>query len=85
MMIMKLDLVCLIVCCKETQDIGVDRKAEKSSQKNFKVAKDTEKLFIGSINPTWHKIFFGGLDMGGAETAPPLENTLLVLLWVQMT
>ena len=23
------------------------------------------------INPTWHKIFFGGLDMGGAVSAPP--------------
>ena len=27
------------------------------------------------INPTWHKIFFGGLDMGGAETAPPWKTT----------
>ena len=27
------------------------------------------------LNPTWHKIFFGGLDMGGgAETAPPWKT-----------
>ena len=23
------------------------------------------------INPTWHKIFFGGLDMGGGWYSPP--------------
>ena len=23
------------------------------------------------VNPTWHKIFFGGLDMGGGLIQPP--------------
>ena len=29
-----------------------------------------EKYFF-MVNPTWHKIFFSGLDMGGARGAPP--------------
>ena len=38
------------------------------------------------LNPTWHEIFFGRLDMrGGLEEPPPLENTFQVLLWVQIT
>ena len=24
-----------------------------------------------NINPTWHKLFFGGLDMGGGSRSPP--------------
>ena len=36
----------------------------------FILLKCLEKLSC-CINPTWHKLFFGGLDMGGARGAPP--------------
>ena len=30
-----------------------------------------KKVKLPSINPTWHKIFFGGLDMGVGLKEPP--------------
>ena len=31
----------------------------------------------GTFNPTWHKLFFGGLDMGGELEEPPPGNCTL--------
>ena len=42
----------------------------------------TNNLHKLKFNPAWHKIFFGGLDIGRGLKEPPLENTHL-FCWCQ--
>ena len=44
---------------------------------SYQIFDETQKLPFQlsisevSFNPTWHKLFFGGLDMGGGLEEPP--------------